>query len=483
MHPPQMQMPNFGIPMQPWVRILDQQLEGFNLPYSHDIPAPMTYCDQNQMHKANSLRNFSDSYHGQNFNSFTNKKAYNRSYAYNCQVHAVEGESLLDSPLPLNGMWQLLGNFEVEKSDLKLKVSLMKDEQEGRVYSSVQRICVGVEVLAYQYILEEETQFKLCSQDGCVEAVIMKGTNINNCVTWTSLSWGKTIVWKRITANNCKSASISKSIQESDSLRSFPLSLTSDSQDCQDVCSVNDFTNTNQDTSADVPGVSQQDNILFERMKAQCNSDPWLKEKVVEWCNSCSSKSSPRENALKLSKGRLWISVRSLLTEGEDESFQDDLDHLNGAYQEFESGVYNQPMSKSGDKYNIHHRLLKGSEGLWLLEKYDFEEGVWAARIQEHPDGSWLDLDTSRKIHVTLIPLLRILENLRERGFAFDDLEKNLNFLFNSCNQKKLSRKYRTRNGKHNIANLKAKLAKLHALKFSIIVARTADSIAFKNEN
>jgi len=79
-------------------------------------------------------------------------------------------------------MWQLLGNFEVEKSDLKLKVSLMKDEQEGRVYSAVQRISIGVEPLAYQYILEEETQFKLC-QDGCVEAVIMKGTNIKNCVT------------------------------------------------------------------------------------------------------------------------------------------------------------------------------------------------------------------------------------------------------------------------------------------------------------
>jgi len=64
MHPQQMQMQNFGIPMQPWVPIAKQQLEGFNpvgqVPYSHDIPPPMTYCDQNQMYKANSLGNFSD---------------------------------------------------------------------------------------------------------------------------------------------------------------------------------------------------------------------------------------------------------------------------------------------------------------------------------------------------------------------------------------------------------------------------------------
>lgn len=257
--------------------------------------------------------------------------------------------------------------------------------------------------------------------------------------------------------------------------------MTSDSQDSQDAC-VNDFTNKNPDTSADVPRVSQQDNTLFEQVKAQCNSNPWLKEKVLEWCNSCSSKSSLRENALKFSKGRLWISVRSLLTEGEDESFQDDLDYLSGAYKESESGVYNQPASKSGDKY-IHHRLLKGSEGLWVLEKYNLEEGVWEAHIQEQPGGSWLELDTSRMIQVTLIPFLRILENLRDRGFVFDDVEKNLDFLFNSCNQKKLSRKYRTRNRKHNMANLKAKLAKQYALNFSIIVARTADSIAFNNEN
>jgi len=113
-----------------------------------------------------------------------------------------------------------------------------------------------------------------------------------------------------------------------------------------------------------------------------------------------------------------------------------------------------------------------------VIEKYNFEGKAWIVRAREEPDGSWMELRSNRMIHVTLVPLLNVLEKLREGGTAFQDVEKHLDFLFNSCNQKKLNGKLRTRNLNHNIANLKAKLEKQYALSFSVIVARTADSIA-----
>jgi len=53
-----------------------------------------------------------------------------------------------------------------------------------------------------------------------------------------------------------------------------------------------------------------------------------------------------------------------------------------------------------------------------------------------------------------------------------------VDFLFKSCNQKKLISKLKKRNLKHNIANLKVKLDKQYALSFGVKVAYMADVIA-----
>jgi len=165
------------------------------------------------------------------------------------------------------------------------------------------------------------------------------------------------------------------------------------------------------------------------------------------------------------------------LDDEDDEIFQDTLNDLKGAYQQCQPGVYKQPAPQGSEK-DAQHRLLKSTVGLWLIEKYSFEEKAWNVRAREEPDGRWMDLQNNRMIHVCLVPLLNILEKLREGGTAFQDVEKHLDFLFNSCNQKKLHGKLRTRNLNHNIANLKAKLEKQYALNFSVIIARTAGSIA-----
>ena len=63
--------------------------------------------------------------------------------------------------------------------------------------------------------------------------------------------------------------------------------------------------------------------------------------------------------------------------------------------------------------------------------------------------------------------------------YIFDGaVEKQLEFLFQDCNQKKLNTKLKKRNLKHNIQNLKVKLEKQHCLSFAVRVVNVADAIA-----
>jgi len=75
---------------------------------------------------------------------------------------------------------------------------------------------------------------------------------------------------------------------------------------------------------------------------------------------------------------------------------------------------------------------------------------------------------------------LVMLETILDRlGGDYQDgnIEKQMEFLFLSCNQKKLHTKLKQRNLKHNIANLKVKLEKQHCLSFAVRIANIADSI------
>lgn len=142
-------------------------------------------------------------------------------------------------------------------------------------------------------------------------------------------------------------------------------------------------------TSPDLSKINQQNHTLLELIKKQCNSSDSLKKKLIEWAGSQPPKSSTvsQENVLKLSQGRLWVSARSLRSEGtDDESVDNSLGDLKGAYQECESGVYEQPIPHSRFRRG-HHRLLRGSFGLWVLEIYDVEKKVWNVRAQQTPDG------------------------------------------------------------------------------------------------
>merc|ERR1719285_1290032 len=231
--------------------------------------------------------------------------------------------------------------------------------------------------------------------------------------------------------------------------------------------------------TTDLKKRNPKEHVLFELIKAQCNNNPWLLEKLVAWGTSQNAKPNQitRESALKLSQGRIWVTARSLRPQDEnDKNIQDALDDLKGAYQENEQGVYRQPKPQ-GSEPGIQHRLLKSSVGLWVIEKYNFERETWGACACEQTEGQWVDLTSKRIIWVRLVPLQRILESLGDRTVNYQKLEKNVEFLYTSCNHKKLNGKLKTRNLKHNIANLNAKLEKQYALSFAVLVANAADSI------
>jgi len=513
-YPNQMRLQNMVIPSQPWAKTVDQQQWGFNggeVPHPHGITPWMNYCDQKHPSEQNVPRNCPPPGHPQTFNTFSNQQPYNYNNPYDWQPVGVRPPQLHQStvPLPLNSMIQLQGYFKLENEDVWVKVTTGKAKRDGMARSVVQSLRNGVEALPDQFIDEEGKQFKLCSTDGSVKAVILKGTLIKDSLTWVSTEGGKKIVWERPMDESSHSAPQSNvspniSTREPNTPDSFSVSMTTSNRgESLETSTTNSFTPMNQELdtqfshmnisdsnrtevnstrnyrrpSADMPKISQQDYALLELIKAQCNNSTWLKDKVVEWGSSHGSKCTQitQENVLKLSHGRLWVSARC--EDADNGSFDEALDDLKGAYQECGFGIYKQPVQKSSDR-GVQHRLLKGSVGLWVLEKYNVKEKVWNVRAQQNPDGRWVDLENNRMIEVTLVPLQSVLEKLREGGSTFQEVENWLDFLFNSCNQRKLNGQLRTRNLNNNIANLKAKLEKQHALSFSVIVARTANSIA-----
>jgi len=223
----------------------------------------------------------------------------------------------------------------------------------------------------------------------------------------------------------------------------------------------------------------QLDHFVFELIKSQCLCKPQLMEKVIEWSISQSKCSRiTREDVLKLSQGRLWITVKSAKPQGgkEQEGLRNALDNIKGAYQEVQEGVYKQPKPK-GCETRIQHRLRKDSVRLWLIEKYDSASCVWAAVARELPDGQWKYCSYNQVIQVVVIPMRKILGILRAKACLYQDVESCVEFLFNSCDQRKLNGKLKTRNLKHNIANLRIKLEKQYSLSFAILVANTAEKM------
>jgi len=257
--------------------------------------------------------------------------------------------------------------------------------------------------------------------------------------------------------------------------RKNDFTLNESGRECRHLSGVTSHCSSN----ANAENGDHENNIVFEFIKTQCLCDPLLMEKVIKWGTGHNNISQIfPEDTVKLSQGRLWITVRweRFGNEMEEKRLQEALDNFKGAYQKTEPGVYKQPKVIGRDELK-QHRLMKDSLGLWMIQKYSRAVGSWSAVAKELPDGRWVDCKYNILIQVLLIPMKVILERLSNEAWDYQDLEKKVEFLFTTCDQSKLNGKLKSRNLKHNITNLKLKLEKQYALSFAVTVANTAEEM------
>jgi len=231
-----------------------------------------------------------------------------------------------------------------------------------------------------------------------------------------------------------------------------------------------------------------QEEKLFQEIKAHCNMNPSLLKRVVRWGNSKSqSEQMTLQDHEAISEGRLWVAAltsTNLSPNESDEKLQEAVEDIKGAYQKVSDGVWQQPTPSLGEP-GLQHRLRKDSSGSWVIEeqiKGKNNEKSWNICVKELSDHRWVDMKNDhREIKVKKLQMDTILERMMQDKTLSDSAhaqKKYVDFLFKSCNQRKLNSKLKKRNLKHNIANLKAKLDKQYALSFAIQVAKTADVIA-----
>jgi len=150
---------------------------------------------------------------------------------------------------------------------------------------------------------------------------------------------------------------------------------------------------------------------------------------------------------------------------------------LKGAYQQETPGVYYQPAPKPNEP-GVQHRL-RILNGHWVIEVCEVELGIWHVRCQQLPDGKWVDPASGLKLYnIHVVSMEDILNKIKDDWSDYDEMKKRIEFLFNTCNQKKLNTKLKPRSLKHHIVNLRVKLEKQYALSFAVRVARIADYIA-----
>jgi len=439
---------------------------------------------------------------------------------------------------------QLQGDYKVDTSEGQAHVSvIVASKGEGFEPSAIVLRCYSDgKALSDKMIYEEPDRFTLCSMDREIEATMMKGCNMKWSVCWEGVGGRAPTVWQRKEdvifnlvqveslqasrstgiSSGSISASVPKSIPPGQYYYNYistagpvlfipsrgRFTLTDNLSSCgktasksnipavggctcepNNLCGGIDAKNALANlqnsvaSAADAPCTEQQQ-ALVELMKAHCVRKPSLLKRLVHWgmrtAASCRVSSKFADN---LSKGRLWVAAFPA-EEGDIEmSLQENLDDIKGAYRQVHDGVWKQPEPQVSEP-GVQHRLLKSPDGEWKIEALDLGSGGWQLCAQELPDGRWVDMKSNREeIVIHLIPMNRILRKLGEaRAAKSQEVEKCMEFLFKSCNQKKLNSKLKGRNLRHNIDNLKVKLEKQYSLCFAVQVASVADSIAKEKE-
>jgi len=417
---------------------------------------------------------------------------------------------------------QLYGHYEsqTKAGPVQITVTLPKVAATEEQYAIVKRISSDGNDFEDQLIYMKPTNFVLCSMHGVVMAVMRRGINMKQLITWENPVDGVQTVWRRkgkVTFDLVKIESVTHPNFISGFSTGSPTTITNGSENCDESPSM--FANQNslniqhekcsEATLVDTPAYSSgngcmldssklkssqfiidalsgklnisQDN-MFQVIKAHCEKNPSLLDRVVEWGMNYESRRISHQGMCKLCQGRLWVVARPKDPD-EDNAHEENIDDIKGAYQDVGGGIYKQPdpMACGSEK---QYRLLKDKKGLWMIQLHEKGTDSWMPRAQQLADGWWVDLKNKRRpIRVQMIPLIRILERLSEDVLRRNkDLSKSLDFLFTACDQRKLNGKLKGRNLRHNIISLKVKIAKRYGLSFGVQVASIARSILQEDE-
>jgi len=399
---------------------------------------------------------------------------------------------------------QLQGSYEVdgaEKHLLQVELSCTSNQQCLIVHGSLNKQCVSD-----LYIYEEDTRFTLCSADLTVIAVMLKGMSMKECVTWYAID-GTRVVWRRAgkvafslvekTPNTSRRNSIASVCSAISSVGTSGSSMMSSDVDGHirpelkhsgrhsTEVKFNSSPSSAYSSLRSAP-ISQEtedtsEEDLLNVFHSHFRKHPSLLQRFLNWgilrIPNCRVGDAEATN---FGKGRVWVSASLMQCEKQDgKNWSDVLDELKGAYEEASPGVYLQSPPQENEP-GVRHRLKRNSLGLWTIEEYVAEQEQWVMCAQELPYGGWVDSKDNLKMYnIRIVPMVNILSRMKDDWSDAEEMEKNLEFLFKSCNHKKLNTKLKARNLRHNIANLKVKLEKQHKLCFGVTVANVADEIAF----
>jgi len=419
-------------------------------------------------------------------------------------------------PYSCNFLAQLEGSYIAETPEAhKIQVELIDGAHR---YAVVRRTSKAGEPIAEQQINEDDTRFTLCSLDGFILAVMAKGRDMKHSVSWYAND-GSQFKWRRTGDVSFKLVAITPGQSRRNSITSnfsgisqmsyssmtdvrmqirpeIPIRpelnpRTAASQGQPHSVAAEEFTSTSPDStisdcaSASRPELRLSDDELFEQFQKLCAKCPSVVQKIVHWGISRTPNRRVGEREISdLAHGRLWVRATVVRQgRGNIDKWQEAVNEFKGAYQEVEQGIYMQPPSQPNEP-GKQHRLRKSNVGFWMIEELNVEDDKWYVCVQELPYGHWVDLkDNRRRYNIRLVPMLSILNRMRGEWADLEEMEKSIEFLFNSCNQKKLNTKLKARNLKHNISNLRLKLEKQYALSFAVRVAELADSIALEGHD
>jgi len=323
---------------------------------------------------------------------------------------------------------QLQGNWETDLPEGK-KIDIVIVGHGDQRHALVRNTCPDIESSTCQIIYEEESRFTLCSMDGYVQAIMLKGSTVKDCVKWYTND-GTWIIWRRAVFNNMVTPSSKQNSMQS--LDSFDLSVLSTNALGQlrsdlppEHSEKEPSSNASGNLSVSNPPssliceskMSQRlpNEMLFDLFQARCKTDPIVLKKILDWGISRTLEPKVSEKQiLELSEGRLWVCARlARCAQKRAGYWQGILDEIKGAYLEVTPGVYRQPLQPH--EPGAHHRLRKSKRGRWMIEKYNATRDVWYQCAQERRNGQWVDFNTKRQFYkVIIVPMQSILTKMKE---------------------------------------------------------------------